>query len=165
MSAAFWDWSLKTYDQLDVARRLLALQDQLGLNVNILLWCCWSASRRLEVSELALRKAVDIASQWTGNVAGPLRAARTALKTPPAEAEAEPVAALRRAVKDAELEAERIEQAMLARIEVEPSDEEAPMLSRRALARYAGLAGAVRRPGFSTLLIDDLVRAVFRAEH
>jgi uncharacterized protein (TIGR02444 family) len=160
---AFWDWSLKTYERDGVAAQLLALQDRLGLNVNILLWCCWSAERGQDVAEPALRRAMDLTAQWSSEVTGRLRAARRALKSPSAQPDAPLFAALKAGIAEAELKAERVEQLMLAKIAdaLRPRRADAYGLCRRALSRYAKLAGAVERKGFSTLLLDDLARAVF----
>jgi len=162
----FWTWSLATYDQPGVAAKLLALQDKLALNVNVLLWCCWMAERFAEPPDYVLRKAIDLTRRWSNEVTEPLRSARRALKTPLLQTEGAIAAALRDQVKAAEIESERIEQSMLAALaaaELTPAEGGYPQ-ARRILARYAGLAGAVGRAGFSTLLLDDLARSVFPSD-
>lgn len=167
--AGFWDWSVRIHDAPQVAERLHKLQDRLGLNVNILLWCCWCAMRFAgPLPDLLLRKAIDLIAPWSRDVTGALRSARRYLKKPPAQAEPAAVAALRENLKVLELDAERVEQSMLERLAEEMlarSGEPANALreARRTLARYAGLAGVVRMEGFSTLLLDDLARAIFPA--
>ena len=168
--AGFWDWSLKTYRAEGVEARLLTLQDKHALNVNILLWCAWVAERFSKVDDIVLRKAIDLTSIWSREVVNPIRNARRALKSPPREAPPEAAALLRGKLKDAELDAEKIEQDILADLAeraLAPRFGAVHPLSktRRLMARYAELAGAVRQPGFSTLLIDELARAVYpRAE-
>jgi uncharacterized protein (TIGR02444 family) len=162
----FWEWSLSRYAAAGVAPGALELQDRHGLNVNILLWCAWIAGRFSRPEDIVLRKAIDLTAPWSRDVVAPLRAARRALKSPPRTASAELAAALRENVKAAELAAERIEQELLAGLAAktlapQPEATNALPECRRLMARYAELAGAVGRPGFSTLLLDDLARALF----
>lgn len=162
MSApGFWDWSLEQYARPGAADTLLALQDENGLNVNILLWCGWCARDYAETPELVLRKAIDLSGAWTRDVTGPLRQARRALKSPPPQAGAAAAGALRTEIKACELGAERIEQDMLAALArdmLSPAGAEPPTTrARRNIARYIYLTGAARRPGFSMLPVDSLV--------
>lgn len=165
-AADFWDWSLSAYRADGAERRLLALQDDCGLNVNILLWCAYIADRYAPPEDIVLRKAIDLAGSWSREVTGPVRAARRAAKSPPRQAPPDQAAALYGRLQAVELDAERIEQALLAGLAADalaPRREASNALSacRRLMARYAGLAGAVGRPGFSTLALDDLARALF----
>lgn len=161
----FWSWSVERYQGEGAARRLLALQDEFELDVNILLWCGWSAERYREISDLVLKKAIDLTARWTRDVTGPIRAARRALKTPPQRASADAATSLRETVKSAELAAEKIEQEMLARLAADaltPADDARNSLARlrRNLVNYAAIAGAQRRKGFSVALLEDLARTL-----
>jgi uncharacterized protein (TIGR02444 family) len=84
----------------------------------VLLFCAFAgAAHGAVLSERAMREAADIVGVWQQDVVGMLRAARRALKpfaTEPRLFNA-PAAALRSRVKELELDAERIEQAMLER--------------------------------------------------
>jgi uncharacterized protein (TIGR02444 family) len=162
--SGFWEWSQAAYSRPKASAILLRLQDEFALNVNILLWCCWCAVTYGAPSELALRKAADLTEGWSREVTAPLRAARRALKAAPKEALG--AEALRASVQSAELDAERIEQAMLERLALDalaPAREtlNPPDEARRALARYADIADAVRRKGFSVSALDELARALF----
>lgn len=164
MSAgAFWAWSLARYEAKGVSARLLALQDEFDLDANILLWCGWCAERYSEIPEQVLKCAVDRCGRWSRDVTTPLRAARRALKTPPKEAAGEDAAALRSAVKDAELAAEKIEQAMLENLAekaLAPADGAGNSLARlkRNLVSYATIAGASLRAGFPALALAELAQ-------
>ncbi|NWG71446.1 MAG: TIGR02444 family protein [Parvularculaceae bacterium] len=164
MPSSFWDWSLRAYSRPGASESLLKLQDEFGLNVNILLWCCWCAQAGAAIPELGLRKAQDLVASWSHEVTEPLRAARRALKAPPKQADAAGAEALRASVKRVELDAEKLEQAMLENLARDlTKNSEAPdaaSVARRSLARYADISGAARKKGFSTLLLDDLVRVV-----
>ena len=39
----FWRTSLELYAREGVSRALIALQDRRGADVNLLLYCCWTA--------------------------------------------------------------------------------------------------------------------------
>ena len=109
---SFWDFSLAVYHRPGVAEACLALQDRHGLDVNLLLLCCWNGSegRRLDAEDFA--RLGESVGGWQDSVVGPLRGVRRWLKDLP-DAASPQFDALRQAVKDCELEAERIEQAML----------------------------------------------------
>ena len=54
-AASFWAFSLEFYARPGVAEACLALQDRHGLDVNILLLCCWlgwSGRGRLSPADL-----------------------------------------------------------------------------------------------------------------
>jgi uncharacterized protein (TIGR02444 family) len=108
----FWEFSLTVYRRPGVADACLGLQDRRGLDVNLLLLCCWAGSqgRILDVAEVA--RLVASVDEWQHSVIRPLREVRRRLKAV-AGAERGPLGALRNKVKDCELAAERIEQVML----------------------------------------------------
>jgi uncharacterized protein (TIGR02444 family) len=104
---AFWDWSLAFYADPAVSAACLALQDEHGADVNIVLVLLWLASAGagpLDADEvLTLDRAL---SPWRRDVVVPLRSLRRALKGQGEDA-------VRRAVAAAELEAERSAQRRL----------------------------------------------------
>ena len=111
----FWSFSLAVYRGASVQAECLDLQDRHGVNVNLLLFCAYvGAAHGAVLPDAELRAARALVSAWHDEVVGRLRAARRALK-PFAAASSPGVSAaeLRSTVKTAELEAERIEQAML----------------------------------------------------
>lgn len=111
-SNPFWVFSLAVYDRPGVADACLALQDRLGLDVNLLLFCLWAGhcGHRLSAEELA---ALDAASApWRDSVIRPLRGVRRWLKQPAQEGDAD-ASALRREIQRLELAAERRAQDLL----------------------------------------------------
>lgn len=162
----FKEWSDERYGWTGVSDRLLEFQNKFELNVNILLWCAWCSEHFAEAPELPLRKAMEITSPWSRNVTIALRSARHALKNPPGTADREAANALRKDILAAELKSERIEQEMLANLAqsvlVPFSDCRGALArARDGITRYAALAGAVRKEGFSTLLLDELATRIF----
>jgi len=160
----FWDFSLAVYHRPGVAEACLALQDRRELDVNLLLFCCWAGSegRRLDAEDIARLR--DSVGSWQQSVVGPLRDVRRRLKDLPNPAVGR-LGALRQAVKDCELEAERIEQAMLHAALVELSGEPSPVADPAACAA-ANLCVYLDVAGNSADLVDrtdleSLLRGAF----
>lgn len=145
---AFWDFSLALYARPGVAPACLRLQARRGADVNLLLYCLWlgaEKARRLSRAEIdALRAQVRTIHD---DVVRPLRQARTALKE---MREATPfdtiVGTLRAAVKRHELDAEHLEQLLLAEIGTKvlipgsPDSQPVAAAQANAEAYLAGLA-------------------------
>jgi uncharacterized protein (TIGR02444 family) len=105
-SNPFWSYSLRLYRRPGVAPACLALQDRLGLDVNLLLFCLWTAERGIALGPLAIAAAVNVSGLWSANVVVPLRAVRRFLK--PLN-----VPGFRGRVARIELAAEKFEQTLL----------------------------------------------------
>lgn len=155
-TGAFFADSLATYALPGMGPALLELQDRHALAVNLLLFAMWCAADRRELSQAQWRLAIGIVAPWSSSVTEKLRAARRACEGP-----REDVAQARKAILDAELQAERVEQNALERFALKllepapPADARAR--ARRNLAGYARAAGAGRSPGFSVALLDRIV--------
>jgi uncharacterized protein (TIGR02444 family) len=109
--AAFWAFSLALYGRPGFPEACLALQDEHGLDVNLVLWLLWvGASGRGRVTAADLARADAAAAPWRHNVIVPLRTARRALKGSPVPG----AEALRTQVKAIELESERLQHENLA---------------------------------------------------
>ena len=133
----FWNFSLEVYSGEAVSRSCIELQDRHGLDVNVLLFCCWigaSGRGRLQADELK-RLSVKVAS-WQRDIVMPLRAARRRLATgenlPIAPEDA--ASALRRRIADAEIEAEHVEQLLLAENYAAPGNRDRPPKERLSAA-------------------------------
>ena len=111
--AEFWQFSLALYGRPGVAAACLALQDRCGLDVNLLLFCCWAGARGHRLAEAELRAALAAVEPWQREVVRPLRQIRRRLKNPPSLDPAE-AARLYRLAKELELAAEEAEQRLLA---------------------------------------------------
>ena len=105
----FWRFSLAVYKPADVAAECLALQEAFGLDVNLLLFCAWLGTRAIVLSRSDTEAASRVVASWHTSVVRPLRGVRRHIKTQYGDAY-EP---LRSRIKDDELQAEQIEQAML----------------------------------------------------
>ena len=131
----FWEFSLAVYGRPGVAEACLALQDRRGLDVNILLFCCWAGSRGQGLAAQEIAELIAAAGAWHEQVVVALRRARRWLKTQDA-APGEPAERLRRAIKAEELEAERLEQLILAGTVPVAEGEGDPALAAANLGAY-----------------------------
>jgi len=121
MGMNFWSFSLQIYAKPGVAPACIALQDGLGLDVNLLLYCCWHGRAGRKLGEDDIRRAVGVVDGWQRDVVQPLRAVRRRLKTGVPPITAGECEALRRKVNDLEIESERIAQAALEFLPAPPS--------------------------------------------
>ena len=113
----FWGFSLAVYGSEGVAPACLALQDRRGIDVNLLLFCLWSATeRRLAYDVGAFRAIAAAAGDWQLSVVAPMRAARRRLKAGSPYLPETTSAALRREVLAAEIGCEHGEQLIIAAV-------------------------------------------------
>lgn len=111
----FWNYSLMVYQRPGVADACIRLQDQYGLDVNVVLFCIWCGVEgpgRLDASRLAA--SVEATREWQTRAVVPLRALRRELKDRPCALDAALVEGVRKSVSAAELEAEHAEQILLS---------------------------------------------------
>lgn len=107
LETSLWRFSLSIWKHPDAQSSLLFLQDEYGLKVNRLLFCCWLGfeQRELLVDNLESEPMLE---QWNNQTVTPLRTIRKQLKnTAPLHPQ------LKATVQNAELQAEQIEQALL----------------------------------------------------
>ncbi len=116
MGSPFWNFSLAVYGANAVQDECLDLQDRFGLDVNLILLCAFlGAVHGVALTPDDIGAARETVRQWQEQVVRPLRAARRNLKSVELQDSQDATVAmqLRAQVKAAELESERIEQAIL----------------------------------------------------
>jgi uncharacterized protein (TIGR02444 family) len=113
--AELWAFAVSFYDKDGIAAACLALQEEAGVDVVLLIFAMSAAVRLgvvLRAEELA---AADHAVHvWRAEIVEPLRRLRRRLKTGPRPAPCSPTDRLRHGLKALELQAERIEFAVLS---------------------------------------------------
>lgn len=72
----FWDYSLVHYGRPEVARACLELQEDVGANVNLVLFCCWLGSFGQVLTVQDLDEAEAVIRDWNEQVVEPLRGVR-----------------------------------------------------------------------------------------
>jgi uncharacterized protein (TIGR02444 family) len=105
----FWRFSLAVYGEAGVEPECLALQQALGIDVNLLLFCAWLGSRGIALSKKQIEATTGAVVGWHRQIVRPLRGVRQQIKTLKRDA----FENFRTKVKGIELEAEQIEQALL----------------------------------------------------
>jgi uncharacterized protein (TIGR02444 family) len=112
-SGSLWDFSLAIYGSKAVQNACLGLQDRHGLDVNILLLCCWLASRGERIDSREIDVVLAQTTKWQSAVIVPLRGIRRQMKVGISPIPIKDSEVLRARIKALELEAERIEQQQL----------------------------------------------------
>jgi uncharacterized protein (TIGR02444 family) len=113
----FWNYSLGVYAKSGVADACIELQDEFGLDVNILLACLWfsaTGSGRLE-SDL-IRECLVQSRDWQDNVVKSLRTVRRYSKREPTELSDDLRATFRPRLQAVELDAEHVEQLQISAV-------------------------------------------------
>lgn len=114
-SYPFWNFSLRVYAKPGVDLACLAMQDECGADTNILLFCCWQGSIGHALNKRFLRKVMDAVADWQHQVVQPLRQARRGIKSEVPDMPLQLSRQLRKNIATAELDAEFLEQRLLAR--------------------------------------------------
>ena len=111
-----WAFSLRIYAGSGVAAACLWLQDQCDADVNVLLYCCWLGARQVALDDQSIATTCQAVAPWSQEVVQRLRKTRRWIKEAGYGQVDPDYAALREAIKTDELEAERLQQRMLAQL-------------------------------------------------
>jgi uncharacterized protein (TIGR02444 family) len=137
----FFAYSLAVYGRADVARSCLALQDREGLDVNLILFCLWTATKGRRLEDREMEGLICDVAAWQSDVVATFRELRRWLKDREAGSDAE-WGALRDNAKRRELEAEEIEQRSLeACLDIPAAAPPDPAVAATNLRRYLAAAG------------------------
>jgi uncharacterized protein (TIGR02444 family) len=162
--SAFWRFSLRFYRRDGVADACIALQDEAGVDVNLLLFLLWCATERRRLSAADVATLDRLCAPWRAVAVIPLRTVRRTLKTPPPLVEPGSAELFRTRIKAAELEAERLQQeALFGRFAAAPFGAEAPSASAAAQANLAAYAEVHDKP-FARDAIAVLTQAFSKLE-
>ena len=138
----FWDFTIRVYAESGVAEVCLELQNRLGADINIVLYCLWVAQQgRGRFNRPQLSEFLDRVATWRNDVILPLRTLRNRLKEGIGSVPTDHSEIVRSTVKRAELDAEHTEQLFLASLMPKSSSpnipqEEAAMHAAENLAQY-----------------------------
>jgi uncharacterized protein (TIGR02444 family) len=155
----FWRFSLRFYRQPGVADACIALQEDSGVDVNLLMFLLWHAAQQRRLSPIAVAELEHRIGGWREMTVVPLRAVRRALKAPPALVPAAAAEAFRTRIKAVELEAERLQQeSMYELARRAPLGEPAPSAAQAARANVAAYE-QICRAAFAKPVVDTLLAA------
>jgi uncharacterized protein (TIGR02444 family) len=115
LASESWAFALKLYAEPGVREACLRLQDHEDVDVMLLLVAVFAAARKhMRLSPEDVTAMDDASRPWREQVVRPLRALRRTLASGPAPAPSEASERLRSRIKAAELDAERLENDLLA---------------------------------------------------
>jgi uncharacterized protein (TIGR02444 family) len=153
----FWRFSLQFYRLPQVADACIALQEEAGVDVNLLLFLLWQARERRQLSVADVKALEARIGPWREVTVIPLRGVRRALKSPPALVAAKVAETFRNRIKAVELEAERLQQeAMFALAPLGRGMPDASEAARANVAAYEAMLGAT----FSKAAVETVLAAL-----
>jgi uncharacterized protein (TIGR02444 family) len=109
----FWRFSLRFYARPQVSAACLKLQDEAGVDVNLLLFLLFLAEHQRQVNLSDVARFDDTIRSWRESVVKPLRTLRRAMKTGIGDIPVTASENFRGQIKRLELESEQIEQHVL----------------------------------------------------
>lgn len=157
-SNPFWQYSLKLYACDGVAELCLCLQDEGGLDVNLLLYCLWQGSQGRSLQRVSLAEVCRASAPWRKEVIESLRHARRWMKGRRHDI-AGHSDSLRERIKALELAAEKCQQDWLAALPTAHEDASPLVAAASNLAGYMQEAGTQSTPA----LQGDLVQLLHQA--
>jgi uncharacterized protein (TIGR02444 family) len=153
----FWRFSLGFYRRRGVAEACIALQEQAGVDVNLLLFLLWQALQGRAFAADDVAALEQKIGPWRAATVIPLRTVRRTLKYPPALVAGAMAEVFRNKIKAVELEAERLQQE--AMYELAQADaggrpaESSHQAARANVAAYETMLGTpLPAPAVETLL-------------
>ncbi|ADM10397.1 hypothetical protein PB2503_11764 [Parvularcula bermudensis HTCC2503] len=111
----FWQWSLQLYGHSDVKDRLLILQNRYQYDVNIVLWCLWTAVMGWRLQDDDVASITATVDDMANYVVRRIREIRVYITTPKAHFPDRPLRLLRDHLLTSELMGEKMIQERLAR--------------------------------------------------
>lgn len=109
----FWRFSIKFYQVPGVAPSCIELQDQAGVDVNVLFFLLWLATQNRALDKEQVAEIERAIGPWREMAVVPIRNVRRALKSPPKALAADAAEGFRTRIKAIELEAEKLQQEAL----------------------------------------------------
>jgi uncharacterized protein (TIGR02444 family) len=154
----FWRFSLHFYRQTGVSDACIALQDDCGVDVNLLLFLFWLASDGRRLSADDVKKLDDAVRDWRNLTIIPIRDTRRRLKDARTAVDPGKQEVFRNKVKAVELDAERLQQEALygfAQSGTLGAKAAPPDAARGNVASYARVIGS----SFPKAAVDVLIGA------
>ena len=171
-SNPFWQYSLKLYARKEIAGLCLRLQDEGGLDVNLLLYCLWQGSQGRSLERTTLAEVCDVSAPWRLEVVESLRHARRWMKGRD-QGIAGQSGDLRDRIKALELAAEKCQQDWLASRPAAYDSAPPVIAAAHNLSGYVQEAQAPSTPVFQDTMVhllrqafpDAAAECLSKAEH
>ena len=158
-TSPFWTFSLGYYRGAGVSEACLELQDNCGVDVNVVLFLLWLATQRRSVPADQVKTISDKVRPWQIDVIGPIRALRRMLKTDAPLLDKGSAELFRTKIKAIELESEKLQQQAMYAMAASLEAETAPSSEAAARASVAAYESALGRP-FTAAAVDTLIAAL-----
>jgi len=157
-TSPFWTFSLGYYRGAGVSEACLELQDNCGVDVNVVLFLLWMASQKRQVAAAEVKRLADKVRPWQVDVIGPIRALRRRLKTDAPLLDKGSAELFRTKIKAIELESERLQQAAMYALAGGVTSQAASSVEAAARASIAAYQDALGRP-LTAAAVDTLIGA------
>src|SRR6202035_3059538 len=141
----FWTFSLGYYRGAGVSEACLELQDNCGVDVNVVLFLLWLASQKRALAADQIRSVADKVRPWQIDVIGPIRALRRMLKSDAPLLDKGSAELFRTKIKAIELESEKLQQAAMYAMASGLASQPAPSATAAARASLAAYEQALGR--------------------
>ena len=155
----FWTFSLGYYRGAGVSEACLELQDNCGVDVNVVLFLLWQATQKRHFAEVQVKALTEKMGPWQIDVIGPIRGLRRMLKGNAPLLDKGAAELFRTKIKAIELEAERQQQeamyALVAGLNADP----AGSVDEAARANIDAYQVVIGRP-FTKAAVDTMVAAL-----
>ena len=163
-ASPFWRFSLRLYRAPGVGDACIALQEEAGVDVNLLLFLLWQATQRRALTAADVISLDKIIGGWRDTAVIPLRNVRRALKSAPGLVDPNTAEAFRTRIKAVELEAERLQQeAMYALAATMPAGRDATLPVDAARSNVAAYE-TMRAVAFPKTAVDTVLTAFAKLE-
>jgi uncharacterized protein (TIGR02444 family) len=160
----FWRFSLRLYRAPGAGDACIALQEEAGVDVNLLLFLLWQATERRVLTAADVKALDETIGGWRDTAVIPLRNVRRALKSSPGLVAPNTAEAFRTRIKAVELEAERLQQeAMYALAATMPLSRDATSAVEAARSNVAAYE-TVRAVAFPKAAVDTVLTAFAKLE-
>jgi len=158
-SSPFWTFSLGYYRGAGVSEACLELQDDCGVDVNVVLFLLWLASQKRQLAAGEVKGLADKVRPWQTDVIGPIRALRRQLKSDAPLLDKGPAELFRTKIKAIELESERLQQEAMYALASGLASQPAPSATAAARASLAAYEQALGRK-LTPAAVDTLIGAL-----
>lgn len=152
-----WDFVLGYYRQQGVSESAIALQDGVGVDVNMILFLMWCAAQKRSLAAGEVKTVSEKSIGWQHEVVVPVRAVRRLLKENAPLVEQEAALAFRKKVQALELEGEQLQLNAMAAMNLKSSQAASPeAAARENLAAFQSASGKT----FPQKAVDGFVGAL-----
>jgi uncharacterized protein (TIGR02444 family) len=155
----FWTFSLGYYRGAGVSEACLELQDNCGVDVNVMLFLLWQASLKRQFAATQVKALAEKVGPWQIDVIGPIRGLRRMLKGNAPLLDKGSAELFRTRIKAIELEAERLQQEAMCAMATGMTAETAASVEAAARASLAAYESVAVNP-FTPAAVDALIAAL-----